>query len=333
MMTTPMTFMGYTPFYDPETTYVYWTDVMSGTIYRLDTTTFKTYTAKILGETWISFIFPVDGMPNQFIVGAGKRLLLITWDGIHTMAHIVRILTELPMDTVRFHSATTDTRGRLFITTTMFEETGTVYDTTKKLGSLYRFTMDEGLVEMKTKLGMPTGLTFNERMTTFYLVDSYDMMIKQFMYDVKTGTMTSEKLMTDITTYCTPKTVLPFYLTTDTEGFMYVTLYGGSKILKINTTTGKVVTEMMMPVPTVTGMTWGGKMMDTWFMTTASMDPTYWTTGTTWTTMPTMTTGTGTKTTMDTMTTTTTTYPAGYLFKLTGMGTTGTTMTKFTTTH
>lgn len=202
----------------------------------MDTTTMKTYTAKILGETYISFIFPVEGTTNQYIIGAGKRLLLITWDGVHTMAQITRILTELPFDGVRFNEATTDTRGRLFLGTMITEETGTTFDMTKRVGSLYRFTMEEGLVELKKKVGMSTGLTFDHTNNTFYFVDSYDMNIKQFMYDVKTGTITSEKIFTDVTTYGTPKTVFPYGLTTDTEGFLYVAMYGGGKILKFNTT-------------------------------------------------------------------------------------------------
>lgn len=145
----------------------------------MDTTTNKTYTAKILGEPWISFMIPVEGTTHQFIVGAGKRLLLITWDGVHTMAQIVRILTELPFDGVRFSEATTDSRGRLFLGTMISEETGTVFDMTKRVGSLYRFTMEEGLVEMKTKVGFSFGMTFNERYNTFYYVDSYDLQIKQ----------------------------------------------------------------------------------------------------------------------------------------------------------
>ena len=118
----------------------------------------------------------------------------------------------------------------------MSEETGTIFDTTKKLGSLYRYTFDEGLVELKTKIGMTTGMTFNDLFNTFYFTDAYDTKIMQYMYDLKTGTITGEKLLTDLTTYVTPKTVWTYGMTTDTEGYLYIALYGGTKILKINTT-------------------------------------------------------------------------------------------------
>lgn len=303
MTNTTMSFMGEAPYFDGTTQNLYWTDIMGGQMFRLDTTTHRTYTARIIGETYISFIVPVDGTTNQYIIGAGKRLLLVTWDGITTMAHIVRILAELPMDGLRFNDAKTDSRGRLFVGTMICEETGNVFDFTKRTGSLYRFTMTEGLTEIKTKVGLCNGIAFNDKTNTMYFVDSYDLNIKQFGYDVKTGKITGEKIFTDLTTFGTTKTNTPDGLTIDNEGNVYVAMCGGSRILKVNGTTGKVMTEITMPVPQVTSMTFGGKGYDTMFVTTAGMDL-------------------GTPQT----------YPAGYLFKVTGFGTVhGTEMTKFTT--
>lgn len=125
---TTMNLIGEAPFYDGETDDLFWTDIIGGQIFRLDMTTNRVYTARILGESYVSFIIPVEGTTNQFIVGAGKRLLLVTWDGVHTMAQIVRILTELPFDGVRFNDATTDSRGRLYLGTMISEETGTIFD-------------------------------------------------------------------------------------------------------------------------------------------------------------------------------------------------------------
>jgi len=299
---TTMNMIGEAPFYDHTTGFLFWTDIVGGQIFRMDTTNQRLYTAKILGESYISFVIPVEGTANQFIVGAGKRLLLINWDGVHTMAQIIRILTELPFDGVRFNDAKTDTQGRLYLGTMISEETGNVFDFTKRVGSLYRFTMEEGLVELKTKVGLSNGLAFNDKTSTFYYVDSYDLNVKQYHYDVKTGAITNEKILTDITTYGTTKTNVPDGLTIDYEGNLYVAMFGGSKILKINTTTGKVVDTITLPVPQVTSMTFGGKSMDTMFVTTAGLDVT------------------GTQT-----------YPAGYLFKVTGFGTRGTETTKFMT--
>lgn len=62
------------------------------------------------------------------------------------------------------------------------------------------------------------------------------------------------------------------------------------------------MTEIQMPVPQITSMTFGGKTLDTMFVTTAGLDVT------------------GVQT-----------YPAGYLFKVTNLGVRGTETTKFLT--
>lgn len=306
VMGTTMNVLGEAPFYDVETESMYWTDIVGGQIFRYDLATNHFYTAKIIGETYISFIIPVDGTTNQFVIGAGKRLLLITWDGVHTMAQIVRILTELPFDGVRFNDAITDTHGRLYLGTMMSEDfwnhTGTVFDFKKRVGSLYRYTIDDGLVELKSKVGLSNGMAFNYTTNTFYYIDSYDLHVKQYMFDIKTGSITGEKVFSDLTSYGTPKTNYADGMTIDTEGHLYVAMFGGSRILKIHGTTGKVMTEITVPVPQVTSMTFAGKNLDTMFVTTAALD------------------FVGTQT-----------YPAGYLFKVTNLGVRGTESSRFLT--
>lgn len=297
---TTMNFVGEAPFYDFQTQNLFWVDILGGQIFRMDINTKRVYTARILGETVISFIIPVDGVTNQFVIGAGKRVLLINWDGVHTMAQILRILTELPTDGIRFNDAKTDSYGRLYLGTMISEETGNIFDFTKRIGSLYRFTMEEGLVELKTKVGLSNGLAFNDRTNTFYYVDSYDLNVKQFMYDAKTGNISSEKILTDISNYGTMKKNVPDGLTIDQEGNLYVAMFGGSRILKINTTNGKIITEIPMPVQQITSMAFGGKNLDTMFVTTAGLDVV------------------GLQT-----------YPSGYLFQVEKMGVKGTKMMKF----
>lgn len=295
-----MNFIGEAPFYDGMTSSLFWVDIMGGQMFRMDTTTNCVFTARILGESCISFIIPVDGMTNQFVIGAGKRLLLINWDGVHTMAQILRILTELPTDGLRFNDAKIDSRGRLYLGTMISEETGNIFDLTKRLGSLYRFTLQDGLVELKSKVGLSNGLAFNDRTGTFYFVDSYELNVKQYMYDAKTGNITGEKILTDLSNFGTMKKNVPDGLTIDHEGNLYVAMFGGSRILKINTTNGKIITEIPMPVPQITSMAFGGKGLDTMFVTTAGLD------------------------TLGPQT-----YPAGYLFKVSGLGAKGTEMHKF----
>lgn len=232
---TRMNLIGEGPFFDQTTSSLYWCDLIGGHIFRLDTTTEIIYTAKVVEENYISFIIPVKGTIDQFVVGAGERLLLIKWDGVNTLAEVIRVYAELPVDGVRFNDAKTDNLGRLYLGTMINKNDISVFDDTKRIGSLYRFTMAEGLVELKTNIGLANGLAFNDKTSTFYFIDSYDLNIKQYQYDEKTGSVTNEKILIDISTYGSPKSIFPDGMTIDNEGNLYVAMCGGSKILKVNT--------------------------------------------------------------------------------------------------
>lgn len=189
-----MNFVGKNMFYCMDINAMYWCDILGGQVFKMDMMNHNQMTMfKLLGEKIISFCVPIHGKKDQFIVGAGRRLLLVTWDGVHTMGQIVKVLVEIPVTGVRIHQFKVDKQGRLWFGTMINEEQGDVMDLNKRMGSLYRYTMQDGLVMMKDKIGMSNGITFNNTYTKMYFVDSYDTMIYEFDYDLKSGTMSKRK--------------------------------------------------------------------------------------------------------------------------------------------
>ena len=81
-----------------------------------------------------------------------------------------------------------------------------------------------------------------------------------------------EKILCDLTKYGQAKRVFPDGLTIDHQGYLYCAMFGGSKIFKINTVGGKIEGEIHFPVSQITSMTFGGKQLDTMFVTTAGQD-------------------------------------------------------------
>ncbi|CAO1332344.1 unnamed protein product [Diamesa serratosioi] len=272
VLSSPMSFIGDCPFFNVDTNVLYYVDTLGGSVYHFDYNTNKTYTARILGEHVISFIVPVYGNEHQFVVGAGKRLLLINWDGITTMATITRVLAELPVDGLRFNDGKTDSKGRLYLGTMISEEMGEVFDMHKRVGSFYKYTVQGGLVELKKNVGLSNGMAWNDKTNKFYFCDSYDLNVKEYDFDVKTGTISGEKILCDLTKYGQAKRVFPDGLTIDQQGYLYCAMFGGSKIFKINTVGGKIEGEIHFPVSQITSMTFGGKQLDTMFVTTSGQD-------------------------------------------------------------
>jgi gluconolactonase len=190
-----MALYGKNLFWCKEYNYLWWTDVVTGTVFRMDFNNNYTMSMfKILGENTISFCLPVYGKKDQFIVGAGRRLLLVNWDGYTTMGTITKVLTEIPIAGVRINGFNVDKQGRLYFGTMMSEEQTDFYDFTKRVGGLYRYTITDGLVQLKDNVGIGSGITWNNTFTKMYFTDSYDLFIYEYDFDFKTGSISEYRL-------------------------------------------------------------------------------------------------------------------------------------------
>ena len=189
-----MNLIGKNIFHCHDTNSLFWCDVVSGSVLKMDLNNDnKLHMFKILGERVICFCVPVEGSQDEFIVGAGRRLLLVKWDGIHTLGEIIKVLAEITVEGVRFNMFKVDKAGRLFFGTMITEEEGDIFNMQRRIGGIYRFDMKDGLVQLKDKIGMGNGLAWNLDWTKFYFVDSFDLRISEFDYDIKTGNISKWK--------------------------------------------------------------------------------------------------------------------------------------------
>lgn len=63
-----------------------------------------------------TFIIPVEGRAQHFVVGVGRKVVEIQWDGSQGGARVLRTVAEVDLDNPdnRFNDAKADPRGRLF---------------------------------------------------------------------------------------------------------------------------------------------------------------------------------------------------------------------------
>lgn len=208
--------------YCMDTNSVYWVDAFGGQAHKMDLDSKKISVFKLLGETIFGFCIPVQGQANQFMVGAGKRLHLVNWDGIHSMGKVEKVLAEIDIDGVRMNHARVDKNGRLFFGTVMDEvhckRPIDIFDR-PRIGGLYRYTMEQGLAQLKSKIGFPNGISWNSSWTKMFFVDSFDLQVFQFDYDVKSGNI-SEFRFWEITFNSLIFTLLPIFIFRQPEGFL-----------------------------------------------------------------------------------------------------------------
>lgn len=148
-------------------------------IYRYDYNTGQIYGAEIIGEESPTFIYPIEGCDNEFVVGFLGVVKVIRWDGKSTKATVVRTLF-----TVYGHMnyAYADKKGQLF--------TGTFNSTTFCSApaefATYRYANNQ-LTKIFSNIRTTTGLTIDYKRKIFYHADACGYQIVGLDYDCKTG--------------------------------------------------------------------------------------------------------------------------------------------------
>lgn len=58
-----------------------------------------------------------------------------------------------------------------------------------RLGSLYKYSSENGFDKLKSNISVSNGLTWNEKAKKMYYIDSCDLDVKEFDYDSVTGAL------------------------------------------------------------------------------------------------------------------------------------------------
>lgn len=111
--------LGEGPHWDAATNALYFVDIFGKTINRYRSATGQHTKATLAANKQISFIIPVDGKPNHFVVGLEEDLAIVSWDGQSDTASLVKKLangknqSEENLKTV-FNDGKCDSSGRLW---------------------------------------------------------------------------------------------------------------------------------------------------------------------------------------------------------------------------
>ncbi|XP_053676595.1 regucalcin-like [Anopheles nili] len=265
----PFTELGEGPHWDVARQSLYYVSLTNGLIYRLDYHQGKVYSASIDGIRWASFIVPVKGSRDRFVIGDGNRLLEIRWDGLASVAKIVRELANTGPEDVhnRFNDGKADPQGRLFFGTMLREEVGSPFE--RATGSLWRFCTRTGrLIEQDSGFFISNGLAWSANGDKCYFVDSGANHIKQ--YDVsQEGDLRNGHVWFDFKRDGKDPGYFGDGMTIDTEGNLYVACFNGFKVVKISPNK-EILAEIKIPAQQVTSAAFGGPNLDELFVTTAA---------------------------------------------------------------
>lgn len=174
-------------------------------------------------------------------------------------AKIEKFLQVQPEDGVtRLNDGRCDAAGRLWIGT-MDNELFT-----RPLGSLYRIDPPNSSKSILSDIKVSNSMAFSLDGKKFYFSDTRRFILWVFDYDLAEGVLSNRKVFAE---YQEP--ARPDGACVDADGCLWNAVYMGSRIIRY-TPDGKIDRETELPVSLPTCVTFGGRDLDTLFITTAT---------------------------------------------------------------
>ncbi len=207
--------------------------------------------------------FDVGQNVGTVVATDNDKLLLALRDGFAWLdpdtgrVHpLEQILKDLPGE--RFNDGKCDPRGR-FWAGTMVEQGPPA------VGKLYCLDADLQITTKIEGVSISNGLVWTRDEKRFYYIDTPTQRIVGYDFDAATGAIENRSVVARI-----PKDVgSPDGMTIDTEDQLWVALYNGSSVLRIDPQSGEVTFKVEVQAKNVTSCAFGGPDLDELFITTA----------------------------------------------------------------
>lgn len=159
---------------------------------------------------------------------------------------------------LRFNDAKCDPTGRLYAGTMHLDAEPTV-------GSLFRIDAGFRAERVVGDVTISNGLAWDTELSFMYYVDTASGQIDRFRWNAETGDVDGR---TPIARFADGA---PDGMSIDVEGFLWVAVWGGSRVARIDPKSGREVASVRLPCPNVTSCCFGGDRHDQLWITTARL--------------------------------------------------------------
>ena len=239
--------VGENPLWDEREGRLYWTDIESGRLFRVDHASGAHECFYRSPQMVGGFSFQDDGSLLLFEV---DRIGVLTKQGEY------RVLADgIDSGMVRFNDVIADPEGRVFA--------GTIGKTDES-GGLFRIDRDARATCLWRGTGCANGMGFTPDLRSFYWTDSTSQRIYIADYDRGTGALGNRRVFYD----APPAEGIPDGMAVDRSGQVWTARWGGSAVLRLSAG-GSVLGRVTLPVGRVSSVAFGGPELDTLYITTA----------------------------------------------------------------
>jgi sugar lactone lactonase YvrE len=212
--------------------------------------------------TGINKSLPVGSRIGTVVPVEGGGALVALQSGIHKIdtktGKLTFIVAPFKDTAIRFNDGKCDPAGRFWVGTMPM-------DSRRKGAVLYRMDKDHSIHLMLDSLSISNGIVWTADKKTMYFNDTPTGTVQAFDYDDKTGNISNRRVVVTI-----PRGGGgPDGMTIDSEDKIWVALWGSGTVVRFDPVTGERMQTVHVPAPNVSSCAFGGKQLDTLYITTA----------------------------------------------------------------
>jgi sugar lactone lactonase YvrE len=242
--------LGEGPVWDAQKQKLFWVDILSGMLFEYDPQSGENKGYEIGEHTGAAVLRKKGGL-----VLAMKSGFAFFDPETEKLERFADPESHLPGN--RFNDGKCDTAGRFWAGTL-------AYDLEKGKGSLYCLNTDLSVEKKVEGVTISNGLAWNKTQDAFYFIDTPTRQISAFDYEPDSGEIQNRRVVKELS----EKDGYPDGMAIDEENYLWIALYNGAKVIRINPENGGIVAEIRLPVPKPTSCAFGGKNMDELYITT-----------------------------------------------------------------
>lgn len=237
-----------------ETQELYWIDIEGKTLNIYNPKLQKNRSIKTPSR--IGTVVPIDR----------TMALVALEDGIYKMntaTGYYELFSDVESDITsnRFNDGKCDPSGRLWVGSMGLEQT-------EFEANLYMIDA-KGEAHLKIdSVTISNGIVWTKNKQTMYYIDTPTSEIKAFDYQDETGEISNMRVAVKV-----PDSLgYPDGMTIDENDELWVGMWNGNGVIHFNPLTGKMVSKIEVPAHNVTSCAFGGKDLDTLYITSSSLD-------------------------------------------------------------
>jgi len=266
--------LGEGPVWDEKSDCLYWVDIEGNKIFRLDTlrnhiswVEVNDYPSAIIltkNQTMIITAIDIIAELPLFVFDESDGKKIDMYDSkIYHHSHRFLGKSEKDNETRRFNDGKADTSGRLWLGTMMINQENGVNQ-----GGLYCLDFKRPNPELILKVGgitISNGLCWDNKRGYFYFIDTITYEVAKYKWHESTGEILDRSVCYNVDA----SEGSPDGMTIDSEGMLWIALWSGHQVIRVNPHSGERIAEVNVGAKRVTCITFGGADLKTMYITTA----------------------------------------------------------------